>query len=119
MNNGNRLLQQIISHMKVQFNLPEEQISTMIPPFLETLEEHLLLLEQAIVTGSLEETGRVAHTLKGALLNLGLFQCAETTQTIEASAKAGSDRADYRALLAELKTSLRELRAQDAPDPGL
>jgi len=116
MENGHRIREQIVSHMKVQFNLPDEQIDAMIPTFIQTLNEHLSALERAVASGSLEAVGRVAHTLKGALLNLGLEQCAGTALTIEKGAKAGEHHRDYRALCEELRSSLRELLALSVAD---
>jgi HPt (histidine-containing phosphotransfer) domain-containing protein len=93
-------------YIKSQFNLPEEQIETMIPLFLAALAEHLKTLDQACAANDPAALGRVGHTIKGALLNLGLHQAADIALTIEQHGKAADHTADYKALAADLKNSL-------------
>jgi HPt (histidine-containing phosphotransfer) domain-containing protein len=93
-------------YIKRQYNLPDEQIETMIPLFLATLAEHLKTLDQACTANDPAALGQVGHTIKGALLNLGLHQAAQIALTIEKRGKAADDTADYQALAAELKNTL-------------
>ncbi len=99
----------IKTHLADQFGLPDRQIESMIPIFIDTLRDHLAALESAAAAGGCEQIGRSAHTIKGALLNLGLSECAETAAVIERDAKAASTRSDYRNLVAAIRAALEPL----------
>jgi len=101
--------EQVIAHMKSQFGLSESQLESMMPTFIQTLGEHLDELETAVSGGDLAHIGRAAHTLKGALLNLGLGSSADTALTMEKDAKAAADGTDYAGLLDLIKTAVRPL----------
>ena len=103
---NNRKADSIRRYIKSQFDLPDDQIESMIPLFLATLAEYLTTLDQACAANDPAELGRVGHTIKGALLNLGLHQAAEIALAIEQHGKAADHAADYQALAAELKNSL-------------
>lgn len=95
--------------MKRQFGFPEQQLEAMIPVFIKTLYEHQVELEKAVTSGNLEHIGRAAHTIKGALLNLGLSDCARTAFSIERDAKAALTHTDYQALVENLKSGFKDL----------
>ena len=92
-----------------QFDLPEEQIESMLPEFRKTLAAHLKNLKAAQSTDDLHVLQVAAHTMKGALLNLGLNDCADVALAIETGA-AASDRAlDYPNLVAQIDAFLQEV----------
>ena len=93
----------IRAHMKKQFGLSHEQIDTMLPSFMDTLAGYLRELGTHFTAGNQSEVGRLAHTTKGALLNLGLHKQAELAKHIELQARGGSE-------LAELEGDFRRLR---------
>jgi HPt (histidine-containing phosphotransfer) domain-containing protein len=93
-------------YIKRQYNLPDEQIESMIPLFLATLAQYLTTLDQACAAINPAELGQIGHTIKGALLNLGLHEAAEIALAIEQHGKAADGSADYQALAAELKNRL-------------
>jgi histidine phosphotransfer protein HptB len=92
-----------------RFQLPQEQVADMIPAFIKTLEDHVANLENALNSGSLVELGGAGHTIKGALLNLGLFDSAEIALEIEKSGKAQDKDTDYQLLVGKIKTELAHL----------
>ena len=94
----------IRAHMKTQFGLSEEQIDSMLPSFRDTLAGYLEELSAYFAAGEQEEVGRVAHTAKGALLNLGLHDQAELAKEIELGAKSGRE-------LGELESDFKKLTA--------
>ncbi len=98
----------IKAHLKKQFSLADEQIDSLLPSFIRTLAEYMDELEARFEAGNTEEVGRVAHTTKGALLNLGLHEQAELAKKIEHSARAGRE-------LAEIEQELGNLSAALAP----
>jgi histidine phosphotransfer protein HptB len=99
-------LEHIRSYLCAQFNLPTEQVEAMLPGFMATLAAHMTSIEKALREDELVALGRAAHTLKGALLNLGVIDGAEIAQQIEANGKAGDRSTDYATLVAELRESL-------------
>lgn len=98
--------ERIKDYLKIQFNLSGDQVDTMIPDFINTLADHLAHLESVLVHGDLCQTGKAAHTIKGALLNLGLHECAEIAFTIEQKAKSGDLLANFTELARDLREKL-------------
>ena len=98
----------IKAHLKKQFGLADQQIDSLLPSFVDTLAGYLAELEARFAAGNTEEVGRVAHTAKGALLNLGLHQQAELAKKVEHTARAGGE-------LAQIEQELGNLRAALAP----
>lgn len=96
----------IRKYLSEQFNLTAEQIDSMLPAFITTLHSHLVTLEKAIEKKDLERIGKAAHTIKGALLNLGLEQSAEIAYSIEKSGKAFNDSMDYSQMFNALREQL-------------
>lgn len=99
-------LENIRSYLRDQFNLPTEQVDALLPGFQVTLAAHMANIEKALRDGELMTLGRAAHTMKGALLNLGVIGGAEIAQQIEVKGKAGDHSTDYAELVANLRESL-------------
>ncbi|HHB75171.1 MAG TPA: Hpt domain-containing protein [Desulfobulbus sp.] len=99
-------MQVIQEHMKRSYLLSDDKINTILPGFLTTLEQHLENLEEKLSQDDPGSLGVAGHTIKGALLNLGLFELAETAYTIEQCGKKLDKGADYPALVTQLKQSI-------------
>jgi HPt (histidine-containing phosphotransfer) domain-containing protein len=99
----------IRAHMHNQFGLSDQQIDSMLPSFMDTLAGYLEELETHFAAGNQEQVGRVAHTSKGALLNLGLHEQASLAKDIELRAKAGSELVELESDFKKLKTALKPL----------
>jgi len=78
----------------------------MLPGFIETLAGHLQNLENRLVENDPSTIGKAAHTIKGALLNLGMEECAQLASLIEQKGKAGSVSMDFKKLIADLRICL-------------
>lgn len=104
-------LNQIRSHLSDKFQLPMEQIEEMLPEFVKTLASHMDNLEQALSANDPAQLGRSAHTMKGALLNLGLEDCVMLAKEIEVQGKASNNDFDYIRLVEMIRDRLRELIA--------
>ncbi|WP_457577459.1 Hpt domain-containing protein [Desulfomarina sp.] len=104
----------IRKHLAKQFNLTADQIDAMLPAFITTLHSHLVTLEKSIEENDLKRIGKAAHTIKGALLNLGLEQSAEIAYRIEKSGKALDDTMDYSQTVNTLRTRLGSLLKNSA-----
>ncbi len=91
------------------YKLPEEKVADMLPTFLDVLQNHIINMEKTVKEGDIHTIGRVGHTLKGALMNLGLDDFAEIAKTIEKEGKAGRWGVDYSSLVDQLKENLAEI----------
>ncbi len=96
-------IQNIKTYLKEQFNLPAEQIETLLPSFIATLGSHMQNLENALAENNPTTIGRVGHTIKGAFLNLGLEDCANIALCIEERGKAGDHNTNYKQLVEDLR----------------
>ena len=103
---GNTSIKKVENYLAEQFHLTEEQIESMLPGFVATLAVHMQNLEAALTEKSMVTIGKSAHTLKGALLNLGLEECAKTALLIEEEAKAGDGSTDFKKLVDNLRIGL-------------
>lgn len=97
----------IKTYLLNQFNLPAEQIDGMIPGFISSLADHLAKLEEAFHSGDLERLGKVGHTIKGALLNLGLHDCADLAYEIEKKGKKRQGDNELKRLFMTLRDTLQ------------
>lgn len=102
-------LDQIQRHLCDKFHLPEEQVEEMLPSFVTTLKSHMEKLRNALQGGDLVKLGRAGHTMKGALLNLGINDCTKIATEIEQCGKAEDETADYAAMIGELEEKLSSL----------
>jgi PAS domain S-box-containing protein len=70
-------------HLIRQFELSQEDAEEVLNTYVQSLRENLAELKQATENGSGEEGGRLAHALKGGLLNLGIERLAKTALILE------------------------------------
>ena len=99
----------IEAHLKTQFSLSEEQVDSLLPSFINTLADYMKELEAQFEAGGKEGVGRVAHTTKGALFNLGLHKQAALAKEIELKAKDGRELIEIEQILERLKSALSPL----------
>ena len=102
----NTYRQEIKHYLLKQFNLPPEQVEELLPPLITALSEHIDNLETALGSNDPLLLGRAAHTIKGALLNLGLQECADIACSVERSGKAGQKDANYQELVQSIREKL-------------
>ena len=105
--------QQRINQIKLylcdQYQLSPEQVGEMLPGFIGTLSSHMANLERALGQDDLMTLSKAGHTMKGALLNLGLDDCAKLALFIEERSWAGDLSIDYPALVANLRKEIGPL----------
>lgn len=104
--NQNPYREEIKQYLVNQFGLPPEQIDTMLPELIGTLVDHIANLESVLEIGEPEQLGKAGHTIKGALLNLGLIECAEIAHSIETAGKAGASDINYQELVLSIRHKL-------------
>jgi len=96
----------IKQHLKTAYLLSDEKTEAMIPVFATTLRSHANRLAELAAAGDMEQLGRACHAVKGALLNMGLAELAQTAQTIEQHCKNGNRTLDFLPLITELQYSI-------------
>nr|WP_321464583.1 Hpt domain-containing protein [uncultured Desulfobulbus sp.] len=96
-------LDMVKEHLKTAYLLSEEKIETMIPIFLDTLHTHMNHLADLAASGDTAQLGQASHAVKGALLNIGLLDLAETAYAIEKQCKSGTGAENYQELISELQ----------------
>lgn len=79
--------QQAHVYLKEQLGMEDEQISQMLVALTQPLKETLEATEADHSARNIENLAISAHSLKGALLNLGLNELAQIAKVIELSAK--------------------------------
>ncbi len=97
------------SYVSRHYQLPVEKVTLMLPSFLDVLRNHLNDLENVLADEDPLPLGRVGHTLKGALLNMGLADLAEIAADIEVEGKAGNQNFNYAGLVRKLREGLSEI----------
>ena len=102
-------INQIKAYLCDQFQLSEEQIGEMLPGFIQTLSTHMENMERNLAEDDPIALGKAGHTMKGALLNLGLNDCAELALRIEESGKADDRLTDFTVLVADLRQRISPL----------
>ena len=98
--------EEIKQYLLKQFSLQPEQADNLLPELLAALSGHIDNLETALQGNDPALLGKAAHTIKGALLNLGLQECADIACSVEKNGKAGQKDVDYQALVQSIREKL-------------
>ena len=98
--------EEIKQYLLKQFSLLPEQADDLLPELIKTLSGHIDNLEAALQGNDPALLGKAAHTIKGALLNLGLQECADIACSVEKSGKAGRKDTNYRELVRSIREKL-------------
>jgi len=75
--------------------------------FLDQAEQVVLVIEDSLRYGNLQELSGQAHKLKGSALNIGATRLAEVCKSLEIQARSG-ETAGLVDLLAKLKIEAKE-----------
>ncbi len=98
---------QIRGHFADSFQLTENQVNSLIFSSAMTISENIESIEHALQQGNYTEVTKIAHTIKGTLLNLGLNELAGKALELESASRAGAS--DCKTLNRELKDALQGL----------
>jgi HPt (histidine-containing phosphotransfer) domain-containing protein len=96
-----------IAALAEELGLEEADARHLVLTFLQTTEQDLLLLEQAVVRRDAELLRQSAHQIKGAASNLECTAIASATLAIEEKARSGF----FQDALAEIDTIRKEVSA--------
>lgn len=101
--------ERIKSYLDEQFNLPEEQVASMLPEFIRTLSSHMEGLEESFQKQNYASLAKAGHTIKGAFLNLGLPEGAEVALQIEEEARIANGSEDISDLVSNLRQIVNDI----------
>ena len=96
------------AHLKRELGMDDEQITAILKTLSSPLKATLRSVDEAHQQQDLKAIAETAHSLKGALLNLGLDELAELAKTIERSAATG-EKITHKKRLAYLHDALRHI----------
>ncbi|MCK5896994.1 MAG: response regulator [Cocleimonas sp.] len=96
------------AHLKRELSMEDEQIVNILGTLSSPLKETLRSVERAYREKNLKTTAAAAHSLKGALLNLGLDELAMLAKTIEKSSATGN-KMTHKKRLAYLNAALQHI----------
>ncbi|MDH3349617.1 MAG: Hpt domain-containing protein [Desulfobulbaceae bacterium] len=99
--------EKIRAHFKKAYNLPDKKMDEVLPRFLKLLADHLEKFEQISTKQDLLALCRAGHSLKGALLNMGLEELAEETYQLEKLCKSNNKSPDIVRLSKELMEKIK------------
>ena len=105
----NEYREKIRTHFKKAYNLPDEKVDEVLPRFFKMLADQLEKLEQISHKQDLLALCRAGHSLKGALLNLGLEELAEEAYQLEKLCKSNSESSDIIRLIQDLMKKVKAI----------
>jgi HPt (histidine-containing phosphotransfer) domain-containing protein len=106
----NNLYDTATSNLQNTYKLEPEQIERLLQVSIKSLNESLIVTEQALDSSDLIEMRRAVHKTKGTLLGLGLMAESDLAKEIEHSLRSGKTM-DYRLLLNNLRKRIHPLLA--------
>lgn len=106
---GSEYKQIMTKHLRTAYLLSDDKIEEVLPRFLATLENLMHDLEEVFQAGTIDKLNRTGHTMKGALLNLGLKHLADIAFAIEKFDPAEAKHADITVCIAELRNEINKI----------
>ena len=76
-----------LKELATRIGIKESELKELIDLFFETSYSDLEHLQSALERGAFLEVSRVAHSIKGAALSLGMSEIADLAKTIEFEAR--------------------------------
>jgi HPt (histidine-containing phosphotransfer) domain-containing protein len=99
----------IKNHLRCAYLLTDERIDELMPRFIATLVSLVHDLEKITIDNNFKDINRIGHTMKGALLNLGLQQLAEKAYGIEKIDPSETEQQLVAQLVDELKKEIEKI----------
>lgn len=101
--------QKIENHLRSAYLLSDDKIKKVLPQFFANLKSLMNDLEKYSNSENKEALSRTGHTMKGALLNLGLLQLADIAFAIEKFDALQDNTTDVVKLITELRDELGKI----------
>lgn len=102
-------LEQMKDHLKNAYLLSDAKIATMLPVFIVSLQSHVDQLKALAESDDIQQLARAGHAIKGALLNVGLSDLAETAHALEKIYANGISSPTCKELIAHLQDTVAQL----------
>jgi HPt (histidine-containing phosphotransfer) domain-containing protein len=99
-----------IKNLAEELGLEENDVLRFVRTFIETTEQDLLPLAQAIADQDADQVKKLAHHIKGAASNLELTDIADAARTIEGKGRSNSLE-DTEPQIAAIRSGLDSIRA--------
>ncbi len=96
----------IATHLEKSYNLSQDKIDELLPRFTSKLNDHFQNLENEINLNNPTAIVVASHTLKGALLNLGLNDLAQYAWILEKGYSTNDDSINYGEVFISLKNKI-------------
>ena len=95
--------------LKNELDLEKDEVDMLVEIFLNTAEDELSNLEDAIEKLNFDQIAKSAHAIKGSSANLRLMYISETAKSIELAAKE-KRKIDYKKNYQTLKESIEKIK---------
>jgi histidine phosphotransfer protein HptB len=102
-------LKRMKEHLKNAYLLSDDKATTMLPIFIATLQTHVDQLTALAENGDIQQLSRAGHAIKGALLNVGLTDLAETAHALEKICANGVGSSTCHELIVHLQDTVAQL----------
>ncbi len=103
------VLKKVKAYLIKEVGLGEDEVDALLQMARESLIENLEKLEQYLKEENFEEFAKVAHTIKGVLLNLGLEKEAAISKKLELKAREERNKEELVNMLSTFKQNLSDL----------
>lgn len=100
----------ITNHLIDEFELSQDQIDEMLPLFVETIHSHMKKLEKTVQENDYDAMKKMGHTMKGALLNLGVTELADLAFQIESFSVGENDITECKGIVESLKMKINDIQ---------
>ncbi|MBB5022678.1 hybrid sensor histidine kinase/response regulator [Desulfurispira natronophila] len=80
-------LEQVMAHLMETYFIPEEKIDNLLAITVRSFTSQLAEMRRALQDSDTQALATAAHTIKGALLNIGQHQWAQQAEKLEKEAK--------------------------------
>ncbi len=103
------LPEDIEKHLVAEYGLPKENVKMMLDASKQSLTENIALAVESVANGDSKTLLRAAHSMKGALLNLGQKEVADVAGALEKIAESPDSQDQFLEYIADLKDGLKLL----------
>lgn len=118
MSSPEEYIDNITAHLVSEFELSQEQIDEVLPLFVETIQSHMKELEECLQDSDFVAMKKVGHTMKGALLNLGVNDLADLASQIELYPLGTNGNNDCKDIVESLKVKINHIQVNQSSLEG-
>jgi len=111
LNLGNDIMSKSLDLQKIadELDFDLEDVEMLLEVFIESADESMAQLQEAVLNNNYEDMFNAAHAIKGSAANLTLYEISDLAKTIELNAKELYT-FDYEKTLEELKQKIDNIK---------